>query len=302
MPIKTSVSKRKFIKVIFAKVPFFLMILLDGGWVKKILASSLSTPVKSPPLAESKIAYPAEEALTILTKGNETFVKALNNPKPNKESRDIFCQHLIEDKIIHQKKDFINNQNGQKPKAIIVGCSDSRVPPEIIFDQGIGDLFVIRLAGNLIDGAGHPILGSIEYAITHLNVRLIVLLGHQKCGAINAVLEKILNPFNISGSERANKSTQDNHEPLEELISVIKKQISKSEIENALVTMAQSPSIKDNVFDKLMDLAIRKNITSGVDYLSKHEKFNHFLSLKKEEKLVIKGAIYSIETGKVDFV
>jgi len=288
-------------KLIFAKTPSFLMILFGGGWVKKIGASSLSTPVKPSVLGESKIAYPAEEALAILTKGNDSFVKALNDPKPNKESLDIFCQHLIEDKLIHQKKDFINNRNSQKPKAIIVGCSDSRVSPEIIFDQGIGDLFVIRLAGNLIDGAGHPILGSIEYAVTHLNVRLIILLGHQKCGAINAVLEKILNPFNISGSEKADKSNHDSHEPLEELISVIKKQISKSEIENALVTMTQSPNSKDNVFDKLMDLAIRKNITSGVDYLSKHEKFSHLLGLKKEEKLIIKGAIYSMETGKVDF-
>ncbi|EDY18318.1 carbonic anhydrase [Chthoniobacter flavus Ellin428] len=75
--------------------------------------------------------------------------------------------------------------NGQHPFAIIVGCADSRTPPEIIFDQSIGDLFVVRAAGNLVDDYG---LGSIEYAVEHLGARLIVVLGHQKCGAVQAAL------------------------------------------------------------------------------------------------------------------
>ena len=77
-------------------------------------------------------------------------------------------------------------QRGQMPFAVILGCSDSRVPPEIIFDQGIGDLFVIRVAGNVVDDA---VLGSIEYAVEHLGVRLIVVLGHQRCGAVLAALK-----------------------------------------------------------------------------------------------------------------
>lgn len=75
---------------------------------------------------------------------------------------------------------------GQHPFAVIVGCSDSRVPPEIIFDQGIGDLFVIRAAGNVVDDVG---LGSIEYAVEHLHVPLIVVLGHEKCGAVDATVK-----------------------------------------------------------------------------------------------------------------
>src|SRR5207248_10775636 len=76
--------------------------------------------------------------------------------------------------------------NTQHPFATIVDCSDSRVPPEIVFDQGLGDLFIFRVAGNVIDDHG---LGSIEYAVDHLGVRLIVVLGHQRCGAVQAAKE-----------------------------------------------------------------------------------------------------------------
>ena len=96
--------------------------------------------------------------------------------------------------FLHQNS-LILNQNrerrqelakGQKPFAVIVGCSDSRVPPEIIFDQGLGDLFVIRVAGNIVDDVA---LGSIEYAVDHLGTKLIVVLGHSKCGAVTATVQ-----------------------------------------------------------------------------------------------------------------
>ena len=77
-------------------------------------------------------------------------------------------------------------KNGQKPFAVIVGCSDSRIPPEIIFDQGLGDLFVIRVAGNIVDDVA---LGSIEYAASHLGSQLVVVLGHSKCGAVTATVQ-----------------------------------------------------------------------------------------------------------------
>ncbi|MBW1784728.1 MAG: carbonic anhydrase, partial [Deltaproteobacteria bacterium] len=74
---------------------------------------------------------------------------------------------------------------GQDPFAVILGCSDSRVPPEIIFDQGLGDLFIVRVAGNVVDDM---VLGSIEYAVSHLKAPLIVVLGHSHCGAVTATL------------------------------------------------------------------------------------------------------------------
>src|SRR6266481_3698848 len=79
-------------------------------------------------------------------------------------------------------------KTSQHPFAIVLSCSDSRVPPELVFDQGLGDLFVIRVAGNVIDDQS---LGSIEYAVDHLAVRLIVVLGHQRCGAVKAAKETI---------------------------------------------------------------------------------------------------------------
>ena len=81
---------------------------------------------------------------------------------------------------------------GQKPFAVVVTCSDSRLPPEVIFDQGLGDLFVVRVAGNIVDEAG---LGSIEYAIEHLDTPLIVVLGHEKCGAVSATLDALQPPY-----------------------------------------------------------------------------------------------------------
>src|SRR5262249_31399831 len=88
-------------------------------------------------------------------------------------------------------EDFARVAEGQAPRAVIVGCADSRVTPELIFDQGIGDLFVIRIAGNVIDGAGASVKGSIEYAVAELGVRLILVLGHSQCGAVKAAIKHI---------------------------------------------------------------------------------------------------------------
>jgi carbonic anhydrase len=97
-------------------------------------------------------------------------------------------QRFLDEKSIHphqNKQSVLDNQDGQKPFAVVITCSDSRVSPEIVFDQGIGDLFVIRNAGNLISDID---MGSIEYAIEHLDTKLIVVLGHTECGAIKAYI------------------------------------------------------------------------------------------------------------------
>jgi carbonic anhydrase len=108
------------------------------------------------------------QALQKLIEGNKRFtLSKQSHPNQNKERRQELAK-------------------GQKPFAVIVGCSDSRIPPEIIFDQGLGDLFVIRVAGNIVDDVA---LGSIEYAVDHLGTRLIVVLGHSKCGAVTATVQ-----------------------------------------------------------------------------------------------------------------
>jgi carbonic anhydrase len=111
---------------------------------------------------------PADEALTRLMNGNQRYMR-------HKE------QHP--DQSLARRKAL---EAGQHPFAVILGCADSRVSPELLFDQGLGDLFVIRVAGNIVDDV---VLGSIEYAVEHLDTRLIMVLGHEKCGAVSAAVE-----------------------------------------------------------------------------------------------------------------
>jgi len=117
--------------------------------------------------AEEAKGVGADEALARLIAGNMRF---------------------IEMKLAHPDQDAgcrTNLSKGQQPFAVILGCSDSRVPPEVIFDQGLGDLFVVRVSGNVADDIG---IASIEYAVEHLGSRLIVVLGHERCGALTAAV------------------------------------------------------------------------------------------------------------------
>jgi carbonic anhydrase len=117
---------------------------------------------------EAPPALSADDALKKLIAGNERYVRAkMNHP----------------DESLARRKELAT---GQHPFAVILGCADSRVSPELLFDEGLGDLFVIRVAGNIADDA---VLGSIEYAVEHLGTKLIVVLGHEKCGAVTAAVE-----------------------------------------------------------------------------------------------------------------
>jgi carbonic anhydrase len=123
----------------------------------------------------------ADDALGRLKTGNERFAAAkISAGKPVAERRAETAQT-------------------QHPFAIVVGCADSRTAPEIIFDQNIGDLFVIRTAGNLVDDYA---LGSIEYAVDHLGTRLIVVLGHERCGAVTAALASASAPGHVNSLVR----------------------------------------------------------------------------------------------------
>lgn len=109
----------------------------------------------------------ASEALQILKEGNERYVKGeLKHPHTDSSRRDILTE-------------------SQHPFAVVLSCADSRVVPELLFDQGLGDLFVIRVAGNI---AKDKVLGSMEYAVKFLNTKLIIVLGHESCGAVGASL------------------------------------------------------------------------------------------------------------------
>src|SRR5438132_831240 len=116
----------------------------------------------------------AREALERLREGNRRFVSDVR-------SRDTLTSRVRRNELAA----------GQEPFAIILGCSDSRVPAEIVFDQGLGDLFVIRVAGNIVASSQ---VGSVEFAAARFGTRLVVVLGHSQCGAIVATIEELLRP------------------------------------------------------------------------------------------------------------
>jgi carbonic anhydrase len=161
-------------------------------------------------------------------------------------------QRFLEEKTIHprqNKKSVLENQNGQHPFAVIVTCSDSRVAPEILFDQGIGDLFVIRNAGNLISDID---MGSIEYAVEHLDAKLIVVLGHTECGAIKAYVSDKNNDYKkhhnhiddiveTIANEQEEKQEEKLHSKEKNILGCI-----NANIEHSTKTIANNPIIKDH--------------------------------------------------------
>jgi len=146
-----------------------------------VVSSFLVTRLDLSASAPESQSVPPEGALSKLIEGNKRFSEnKVSAGKPTAERRAATTQ-------------------GQHPFAVIVGCSDSRVSPEIVFDQSIGDLFVVRTAGNLADDHA---LGSIEYAVEHLGSRLIVVLGHEKCGAVDAALKSATAPGHVNSIVR----------------------------------------------------------------------------------------------------
>ena len=138
-----------------------------------------------PPTGRPALSNEAKEALAKLIQGNQRFVDG--------KSLNLHASHEWREKIATE----------QKPFAAILGCADSRVPPEIVFDQGLGDLFVVRVAGNVVDS---DVNGSLEYAARHLGVRLFVVLGHEHCGAVSAVMAAEGEPEEPAGLQLDRKS------------------------------------------------------------------------------------------------
>ncbi len=157
-------------------------------------------------------------------------------------------------------------KKGQDPFAIIVGCADSRVPPELIFDQGLGDIFSIRTAGNII---GDYELGSIEYAVEHLGCKFIIVLGHENCGAIKAFIE--------------NPDTTNQHDHIKNIIEYISE-------ENEEHSLAEADKHQ-------VDKAVKANITHGVHLLQNAQPVLKPLIDKKEVTVV--GAYYDLDNGEV---
>ncbi|HJR00585.1 MAG TPA: carbonic anhydrase, partial [Methylomirabilota bacterium] len=161
----------------------------------------------------------------------------------------------------------------QQPFAIILGCSDSRVPAEIVFDQGLGDLFVIRVAGNIVAPSQ---VGSVEFAAARFGTRLVVVLGHSQCGAILATLEELQRPA-------ANQSRN-----LRSIVDRIRPSV------EALLKAGLSHDL-----DALVRHAVRANIGLSVDHLRHGSEVLE--QLVQDAGLLVIGAEYSLETGVVEF-
>lgn len=197
----------------------------------------------------------AADALSRLKEGNARFVS-------NLESRI--------DQIQNKHTALALEQN---PFAIILGCSDARVPAEIVFDQGLGDLFVIRVAGNIVAPSQ---IGSIEYAVEQFGTPLVVVMGHSRCGAIEATVNELT-------SSEASRSPN--------LRSIVDR------ISPSVETLLETP-IKNNP-EELVHYAVRANVRSSVGHLRQGSRIIEQLIGRGE--LAIVGAQYFIETGKVEF-
>lgn len=198
----------------------------------------------------------ARDALALLREGNRRFVADLRNP----DSESLQARRL-------------ELAAGQAPFAAILGCSDSRVPVEIVFDQGLGDLFVIRVAGNIVAPSQ---IGSIEFAAEQFGTRLVVVLGHSKCGAIGATLEQLQRP-------RENQSRN-----LRSIVDLV-----RPSVEGLLAT-----DLKHDL-SALTHEAVRANIRASVRNLRHGSDIIEHLI--QNDGLRVVGAEYSLETGEVDF-
>jgi carbonic anhydrase len=199
---------------------------------------------------------PAREALQRLREGNLRFAA-------NVRGSDAFASHTRR----------VELAAGQQPFAIILGCSDSRVPAEIVFDQGLGDLFVIRVAGNIVAPSQ---VGSVEFSAARYSTRLVVVLGHSQCGAILATLEELRTP------------TENQSHNLRAIVDRV-----RPSVESLLHTELRNDS------DALVREAVRANIRASVDHLRHGSQVLE--ELIQREGLLVVGAEYSLDTGMVEF-
>lgn len=183
-------------------------------------------------------------------------------------------RHFVAGSLTHPGRtpnDFKALSQRQNPMAAILGCADSRVPPEILFDQGVGDLFVIRVAGNYVNGAGASVKGSLEYAVAELGVTLLMVLGHSQCGAVKAAIQHLNDKDALPGA-------------INDLVNTIKPAVLES---------------KDKPGDALEN-AIRANVKRSVERLQTLEPV--VAPAVHAGKVKVVGGVYDLASGKVQLL
>ncbi len=215
------------------------------------VAAGLAATGVGQALSSEAAALAPDEVLAHLLEGNRRFIAGQTSLLTRRRPAD-----------------FAALAEGQAPGAVILACADSRVAPELIFDQGVGDLFVVRVAGNVATGAGPIVKGSIEFAVAELGARLIVVLGHTECGAVKAAAAHVEARDALPGSIG----------PLVEII-------------RPAVAMAEG-----RPGDKLTNV-IRANVEKCVQTLKGLDPI--LLKLVQSGDLKIVGAVYDLKTGEV---
>jgi carbonic anhydrase len=200
-------------------------------------------------------------------------ISALESLRRLREGNARFASNVrgLESFLSQERRAELAKQ--QEPHAIILGCSDSRVPAEIVFDQGLGDLFVIRVAGNIVAPSQ---VGSVEYAAERFGTRLVVVLGHSQCGAVLATLDELQRPAENQSSN---------------LRSIVNR------VRPSVAALLETDLRND--LDALVSHAVRANIRTSVDHLRHGSEVLEQLIAR--EGLLVVGAEYSLETGHVDF-
>ena len=207
----------------------------------------------TPPQEGGRRSVNADQALRELLDGNHRFTSG-NRMTPR-----------------GRPEDFLALAHGQFPEAVVVSCADSRVPPEILFDVGVGDIFVVRVAGNVIDGAGVSVKGSIEYAVAELNVPLILVLGHSGCGAVKSAIKHIDDRDSLPGA-------------ISGLVELIKPAVAMSK------GMPGDP----------LENAVRKNVEIGVERLQGLEPI--VAPRVKDRRVKVVGGVYDLHNGAVTLI
>lgn len=234
---------------------------LDGtsrrDWMRLVGAAATGTLLSTSPYSQAaevtagpRSGLSAEVVLADLVEGNKRFVEGRpDSPRRRPEEYGLLAA-------------------AQFPEAAIIACSDSRVPPEILFDQGVGDLFVIRVAGNVITDSGAVVKGSIEYAVAELKVPLVMVLGHSNCGAVKAAIQMAASNEPLPGA-------------IDGLVSLIKPAVERA---------AKLPG------DTLAN-AIQANVAIGVERLGGLDPI--VAEAVRGGNLKIVGATYDLASGRV---
>lgn len=195
-------------------------------------------------------SYSSQEALQKLLEGNKRYIGAtMSYPNQTEKRRTELLQ-------------------GQFPFAVVLGCADSRIPPEILFDQGIGDIFVIRVAGNI---TSPEVIGSIEYAVEHLSVPLVMVMGHDSCGAVGATVDAVANNVDVTGNVGS-------------VVEAIKPAVQR--------VQATSGNMVEN--------AVRANVELVVEQLKTSKPL--LSSYVEQGKVRIVGSYYSMKSGEVEII